>query len=443
MEERLCYAAMKGDLKSLQEIIAIDGSILDRVLVGIFRGKNPLHVAISTGQTRFVLKLLEIKPGLAEVLDTELGAAIHIASAKGHLEIVKALVNVSPEMCLARDGDGNSPVHIAALKGQLQVLEELVRTNSHIAQVKVNRGDTILHLCVKYDQFECLKLLLQMNPDPCFVNDVDVDGNTILHLAVFKKRPEMIKLVLSCKNIVAVNAINKSGRSPLDIHLQFRSENQSDSEIEDILLDAGAKRFKRGKQGTVGDDRLEPSWQTKRRNTFMIVSSLIATMAYQVGVNPPGGVWLDDAEGHKVGKAILAYNYPDFYPIFMCLNTAGFLVSLTTILLLIISLPERGWGLRWAQAFISWCTILTTAFSYTFSVIAISPAGKRYIYIYDRDASKVIKFTAMAWAFVMSLLFVWHLLHLTIGILKEQRGLMKCMGKLFKVVKGRPTSLPN
>ncbi|XP_058180398.1 ankyrin repeat-containing protein At5g02620-like [Rhododendron vialii] len=433
---------MKGDLKSLQEIIAIDGSILDRVLVGIFRGKNPLHVAISTGQTRFVLKLLEIKPGLAEVLDTELGAAIHIASAKGHLEIVKALVNVSPEMCLARDGDGNSPVHITAMKGQLQVLEELVRTNTHIAQVKVNRGDTILHLCVKYDQLECLKLLLQMIPNPYFVNDIDVDGNTILHLAVSEKRPEMIKHVLSYEKIVAVNAINKSGRTALDIHLQFPAGNQSDSEnITDILLDAGAKRFKRGKQGTVGDDRLEPSWQTKRRNTFMIVSSLIATMAYQVGVNPPGGVWLDDAEEHKVGKAILAYNYPDFYPIFMCLNTAGFLVSLTTILLLIISLPERGWGLRWAQAFISWCTILTTAFSYTFSVIAISPAGKKYIY--ERDASKAIKFTALAWAVVMSLIFVWHLLLLTIGILKEQRGLMKCMDKLFKVVKGRPTSLPN
>ncbi|KAI8570475.1 hypothetical protein RHMOL_Rhmol01G0036800 [Rhododendron molle] len=251
----------------------------------------------------------------------------------------------------------------------------------------------------------------------------------------------MIKHVLSYKNIVAVNSINKSGRTALDIHLQFPAGNQSDSEITDILLDAGTKRFKTGKQDTVGDDRLEPSWQTKRRNTFMIVSSLIATMAYQVGVNPPGGLWLDDAEQDKVGKAILAYNYPDFYPSFMCLNTAGFLVSLTTILLLIISLPERGWGLRWAQAFISWCTILTTAFSYTFFVIAISPAGKKYIY--DRDASKAINFIAMAWAVVMSLIFVWHLLHLTIGILKEQRGLMKCMDKLFKVVKGRPTSLPN
>ncbi|XP_058215653.1 uncharacterized protein LOC131326789 [Rhododendron vialii] len=189
--------------------------------------------------------------------------------------------------------------------------------------------------------------------------------------AELKEMGKMIKHVLSYKKIIAVNAINKSGQSPLAIHLQFRSENQSDSEIKDILLDAGAKKMKRRKQDFVGDDHLDPSWQSKRRNTFMIVSSLMATMAYQVGVNPPGGVWLDDAAAHNVGKAILAYNYPDLYPIFMCINTAGFLLSLTTILLLIIAFADQEWRSWWAQAFISRCTILTTAISYTFSVIAI------------------------------------------------------------------------
>ncbi|KAI8570481.1 hypothetical protein RHMOL_Rhmol01G0037500 [Rhododendron molle] len=81
-------------------------------------------------------------------------------------------------------------------------------------------------------------------------------------------------------------------------------------------------------------------------------------------------------------------------------------------------------------------------FSYTFSVIAISPAGEKYIY--DRDASKAIQLTAMLWAVVISLIFLCHLYHLTIGIPKEQqRCLMKSRDKLFKVVNGSPTSLPN
>ncbi|KAG5564187.1 hypothetical protein RHGRI_000397 [Rhododendron griersonianum] len=321
----------------------------------------------------------------------------------------------------------------------------------------------------------------------------------------------------------------------------------------------------------------------------MIVSSLMATMSFQVGINPPGGVWDSSSNStdvpHDAGKARIADTSPEAYPYLMFLNTVGFLLSLTTILELIVVLPtrrrgfgliraviswltimimafsytfsvivvspktmvhstnlvilctvvvwavlisflrvlthkalvillwlfviaiplvsvvavggapltilliclsagavlvritlwvkkarcrtkpiessvqstgdsaasppkptavrqkKRGWRLRWAQAFISWCTILTTAFSYTFSVIAISPTGEKYIY--DRDTSKVIKFTAMVWAVVMSLIFVFHLLQLTIGILKEQRCLMKCMDKHFNVVKGRPTSLPN
>lgn len=191
MEECLCDAAMRGDLELLLDIIAKDKYILDRVVVGIFKGKNPLHVAISTGQTKFVQNLLEIKPNLANVLDAELGAALHIASAKGHLDIVKALVKVSPEMCLARDRDGNNPLHVAAMKGHVQVIKELVRTSSVEAQVKVDRGDTILHLCVKYYQFRCLELLLKVIPNPNFVNDADTSGNTILHLAVHENQLEV------------------------------------------------------------------------------------------------------------------------------------------------------------------------------------------------------------------------------------------------------------
>ncbi|KAH7859470.1 hypothetical protein Vadar_001513 [Vaccinium darrowii] len=88
-EEWLCDAALRGDVGSLKEIIAKDEYILDKILVGGFKGKNPLHVAMSTGQREFVVQLLTTKPELAEVLDTKVGTALHIASSKGHLEIVE------------------------------------------------------------------------------------------------------------------------------------------------------------------------------------------------------------------------------------------------------------------------------------------------------------------------------------------------------------------
>ncbi|XP_058215575.1 ankyrin repeat-containing protein BDA1-like [Rhododendron vialii] len=401
MEELLCDAAMRGDLALLYDIIARDVYILDRVLVGSLKGKNPLHVAISTGKTEFVLQLLKIKPDLAGVLDMELGAALHVASAKGHIEIVKALVKVSPEMSLARDRDGNNPLHIAAIKGQDQVLQELVRTSPHRAQVKVDRGDTILHLCVKYDQLECLQLLLDMIPYPDFVNDVDAGGNNILHLAVLEKRSEILSFI-SLK--VRVKMVNKE-------------RNPSDTEIQDILIEAGAKR--REPASVVEIERLEPSWQTKRRNTLMIVASLIATMAFQVGVNPLGGVWLDNLEGpggHVAGKAITAYNSPYQYRGFMYLNTVGFLVSLSTIVMLIFALPEPKKALRLARAAISWFTIITTACTYTFSVLAISPAD-------DYQVNHALKIITILWA-AASLLFQPGSIRL-MGFTQEVQNLMK------------------
>lgn len=38
-------------------------------------------------------------------------------------------------------------------------------------------------------------------------------------------------------------------------------------------------------------------WIERKRNTLMIVASLIATMAFQAGLNPPSGVWQEDLQG--------------------------------------------------------------------------------------------------------------------------------------------------
>ena len=65
MEQKLCDAAIKGDVKALDEIIKEDKLILDRVVVGTFKGTSPLHIAASIGKTEFVEQLLFKKPELA------------------------------------------------------------------------------------------------------------------------------------------------------------------------------------------------------------------------------------------------------------------------------------------------------------------------------------------------------------------------------------------
>ncbi|KAG5564189.1 hypothetical protein RHGRI_000399 [Rhododendron griersonianum] len=408
-EEWLCDAAMRGDIESLKEIMKIDDYILDKVLVGSFKGKNPLHMATSTGQKEFVLELLEYKQDLAKAVDRELGTALHIASSKGYLEIVELLVEVSLEMCAARDREGNNPLHIAAMKGNVEVLKLLLRTNPHAARVMVDRGDNILHLCVKYNQLASLKLLLDKVEDEEFVNSIDINGNNILHLAVFGKRCEIIKYLLlerpkerkydyQLGQLIDVNARNGSGWTALDIHSRVAKSEDNISEYRDIkgvLRESGVK-----KSYKLFFPIFDPFWQKKKKDTLMIVSSLMATMSFQVGINPPGGVWQDTLAGHKAGKAIIAYTNPEAYPYLMYFNTVGFLLSLTTILELIVVLPTRKRAIGFIRAWISWLTIMIMAFAYTFSVIVVSPMEM------FKSTNLVIFFTVILWAVGVTILRV-------------------------------------
>ncbi|KAI8570474.1 hypothetical protein RHMOL_Rhmol01G0036700 [Rhododendron molle] len=169
--------------------------------------------------------------------------------------------------------------------------------------------------------------------------------------------------------LIDVNARNGSGWTALDIHSRVAEseDKNSDDYIKGVLRESGVKK----------SDKLffpfDPYWQKKKKDTLMIVSSLMATMAFQVGINPPGGVWQDTSAGHEAGKAIIAYTNPEAYPYLMYFNMVGFLLSLTTILELIVVLPTKKRAFGFIRAGISWLTIMIMAFAYTFSVIVVSP----------------------------------------------------------------------
>ncbi|KAK9029674.1 hypothetical protein V6N11_026781 [Hibiscus sabdariffa] len=95
-------------------------------------------------------------------------------------------------------------------------------------------------------------------------------------------------------------------------------------------------------------------WLERKRNILMLVTSLLATMAFQAGVNPPSGVWQDNGptgfsstesngENHTAGFFVLADNHLRVFIMFLVCITTGFLAFLGIILLLINGLPFRHW----------------------------------------------------------------------------------------------------
>ncbi|KAF8401046.1 hypothetical protein HHK36_014349 [Tetracentron sinense] len=470
MERRLHEAALMGSVASLNELLQEDALILDRVIVACVTD-TPLHIAAILGHVDFVREILNRKPEFACEINLRRSSPLHLASAKGYIEIVKDLLSINSDMCLAHDRDGRTPLHLAAMKGRVMVLKELVHANPEATRVIAYQRKTILHLCVKYNQFEALRMLVDTISDDDFVNREDDNGNNILHLAVGDKQIETIKFLLSSTK-VRVNALNVNGFTALDV-LTHSPRDLKDMDIGDSLRGAGAQRasdmpkatrdtrvIRSGNMSLLTQNRVpaQPSrsqgsswekylkrhetWLEKKRSSLMVVASLIATMAFQAGVTPPGGVWQDDGvcqagvnppggvrqagvnppvesqknSGHTAGSSVMAHKHPEIYPKFLGANTTGFVASLSIILLLISGLPLKSRIFMWILMVIMWIAISSMAETYLYSVLTVTP---------DQVAVEYVTRTSIrVWTGVIGLLLLWNSIRLVIKVLRKF-GLLK------------------
>ena len=79
----------------------------------------------------------------------------------------------------------------------------------------------------------------------------------------------------------------------------------------------------------------QEKWLKNKREALMITAGVIAAMASQAGLNPPGGIWQDDKSGHVAGTSIMGDYYPAGYREFWIYNTVAFVTSVSTNFLLI------------------------------------------------------------------------------------------------------------
>ncbi|CAO2148104.1 unnamed protein product [Urochloa humidicola] len=70
------------------------------------------------------------------------------------------------------------------------------------------------------------------------------------------------------------------------------------------------------------------------RSLVLLLATLAATITYQAGLDPPGGVWqANDIAGHKAGDPILLTTNPRRYKAFFYCNSVAFVASLVAIVL--------------------------------------------------------------------------------------------------------------
>ncbi|KAF0903420.1 hypothetical protein E2562_027705 [Oryza meyeriana var. granulata] len=71
----------------------------------------------------------------------------------------------------------------------------------------------------------------------------------------------------------------------------------------------------------------------KARSLVMLLATLAASITYQAGLEPPGGLWPDDRDGHKGGDPILLMTHPTRYKVFFYSNSVAFVTSLVAIIM--------------------------------------------------------------------------------------------------------------
>ncbi|KAF9680971.1 hypothetical protein SADUNF_Sadunf06G0177000 [Salix dunnii] len=391
MQRKLQEAAAEGNVTTLLILLQEDKLVLDRCGVTC-PAETPLHIAAMLGHLGFTREILCRKPEWVKELDLRRSSPLQLATANGHLEVVKALLLVDADICLVKDRNGWNPLHVAVIKGRFDVLKELVQAKPDAIRTRGQRGETILHLCVKHCQLEALKFLVGIaSADTEFVNSGDDDGFTVLHLAVADREIEALNYLIS-ESPIQVNALNANGFTALDIVLAQGRRNIKDAEIQNTLREAGAISSKdmsstmhgleaiRSHKSTTLRKRnswRKKNWLEERRNTLMVVASLIATMAFQAGISPPIGNWQEDKQeslsgSHEAGRSIMADKMPDEFAFFVGYNTTSFLASISVIILLISGIPFKWRFFMWILMIIMWIAILATTRTYIISISCLS-----------------------------------------------------------------------
>ncbi|KAF4364959.1 hypothetical protein F8388_001587 [Cannabis sativa] len=323
---RLFEASLNGDVGELHQLIKENPLILaDYSLVSPH--ENPLHVATKAMKLSYVKEIVKLKPEFVKELNKDGFRPLDIASALGHVEIVKVLIKgttTTSNLCRLKGRDGRTAIHYAAMSGKIEVIDVLISSCKECVEDLTCVGETSLHLAVKFNKFQAFTNLvewIQRIGEEEIVNWGDNDGNTVLHLAVATKQHQSVELLLRRSTKLELNARNSRGLTAMDIidiqtlenpideyHFQLKetlqnatvltsSHHNHNSTVSSNINNQSQDHHQEADNNN--DHHNQKDWikyfrykktrdsPSDTRNALLVVATLIATVTFQAGVNPP------------------------------------------------------------------------------------------------------------------------------------------------------------
>ncbi|MFS8004531.1 putative ankyrin repeat-containing domain, PGG domain, ankyrin repeat-containing domain superfamily [Helianthus anomalus] len=405
MEKRddtsLHIAVRAGDVDSVMEILSSTGEQELKELLSKTNqsGETALYVAAEYGRVDFVREMMKYYDLEAAGIKAKNGFdAFHIAAKQGDLEVLKVLMESQSELSLTFDQTNTTALHTACEQGHIEVVKFLLEKNSSMATIAKSNHKTALHSCARKGHLDVMKALLEKVPeiatradkkgqtalhmaakgqsvdivneliaaDDGLINMVDKKENTALHIATRKGRLEIVLAVLSHKETIQKDAINKSGETALDTAEKFTRP-----DIATVLREHGvvnAKSLKkpppmnpaaRELKQTVSDikhevhDQLEHTLKTHKRvkgigkrinkmhheslnnaiNSTTVVAVLIATVTFAAIYQLPGQYADGSSEPPPVDKTLGEANIsgnPEFI-VFLIFDSLALFISLAVV----------------------------------------------------------------------------------------------------------------
>ncbi|KAM3194820.1 hypothetical protein ACQJBY_071082 [Aegilops geniculata] len=98
---------------------------------------------------------------------------------------------------------------------------------------------------------------------------------------------------------------------------------------------SSAEVEKRGRQPAAAEETGQ-SWEYRLRKYLLLLATLVVTVTYAAGFNPPGGVWQDTRDGQLAGDPIIRATHYHWYLAFYYCNATAFAASLVVIVLILV-----------------------------------------------------------------------------------------------------------